>query len=211
MSVLDYCKQLYLFTPHERNVINILIKEYVDISKQMFDYLKYINIDDVQFYWYKDKNEDVLGGFHNLSYDPKTKKYAIYINMFFEYDNRGDAFDIISMCLGTILHQLKHFSQLKQFGYLLYGVLQLPIIRNYTIQTSAYKISDYVDSLNISAKLIVREHIYLKAKYNISDYNLNENEKKIITIIKDKKVNIQEIRKHKQLFTYKLIELWLDK
>ena len=50
MSVLDYCKQLYLFTPHERNVINILIKEYIDTSKQMFDYLKYINIDDVQFY-----------------------------------------------------------------------------------------------------------------------------------------------------------------
>jgi hypothetical protein len=94
--------------------------------------------------------------------------------MFFEYDYKGDAFDVISICFGTILHELKHYWQLKNYGCVLYGLLQLPIIRNYTIEKSAYQISDYVTSLKISERIICKECVYLKAKYNVSNNNLNK-------------------------------------
>lgn len=210
MSVLDYTKQLYLFTPYEVNVIKILIQQYINKNSKIFTYLNEIDLNQVQFFWYKDSNENVLGGFHILSYDPKVCKYAIYINMFFEYENKGDQFDVISLALGTILHQLKHYHQLKTLGYFWYGLLQLPIIRNYTIEPAAYKISDYINVLKLQNRITLKQKIYLKIKYNVSDNYLSKRQLKIINEIKNKNIDIQKFRHHQDLFTYKLIELWLQ-
>lgn len=209
MSILDYCKQLYLFTPYEYEVIQMLIKEYIDGKTNLFDYLKQIDLNEIQFYWYRDSNEDVLGGFHSLSYDPKTKKYAIYINMFFQEVKLKNSIDTIALCLDTILHELKHFYQLKRYGFFVYGILQLPIIRQFTIEKSADKISDCVCSLKIPTLLNIREIIFLKVKYNINAYYLNDKEKEIIALIQNKHVDLNEFRQNVKLISYRQIEEYL--
>jgi hypothetical protein len=40
MSILDYTKQLYLFTPYECDTIRIFIDEYINTNSEMFSYLK---------------------------------------------------------------------------------------------------------------------------------------------------------------------------
>lgn len=209
MSVLDYTKQLYLFSPLEYNIIKMFIAEYINTKSEMFKYLTKFDLNEVQIFWYKDSNDDNLGGFHSLSYDSQNKKYAIYINLFFDH-NSYNSFDIMFLCFDTILHELKHYHQLKTYGWLLYMFLQLPIVRNYTIEKSAHDISNFVQKMNLSSKMILRQYIYLKAKYNVSDCYLNKEEQKIIETIKNKNVDIETIRHHQELFTYNLIELWLQ-
>lgn len=201
MSVLDYCKQLRLFSSYENQIIELLIKQYANKSP-MFDYLKKINLNKIQFYWYCDSDENVMGGFHLYGKDFKTAKYPIYLNDIYEirYNFLNDYNKIFMAIIGvfdTILHELKHYSQLQNFGYIIYNILQLPYIRNFTIEKQAYKISDYIYNLNLYGKTSNVDIFFLKIKYNINIEYFNSQQK----ILKEK---IQQKHLTKQYFENKL-------
>lgn len=190
MSVLDYCKQLKLFSSYENQIIELLIKQYA-IKSPMFDYLNKINLNKIQFYWYCDSDADVMGGFHLYGKDYKTEKYAIYLNDLYQlrYNFLNDynkVFMAVTGVFDTILHELKHYSQLQQYGYILYNILQLPYIRNFTIEKSAYEISDYIYGLNLFGKISDSDIFFLKMKYNVNIEYFNSKEKQLKQKIEQK-------------------------
>ena len=177
MSVIDYCKNVRLFSIDQEKAVIALTKQY--FSGGLFRFQIQQVLKQVQLYWYRDSNQNNLGGFHMLSKDPKSKKYAIYINWFFdtskdfgnsELDNPfflQNIFGRISCVLGTILHQLTHYMQFKQLGWK-YFVLQLPILRNYTIQYQAYAISKLVQDDERFRQMNVLDQFCLKVKYKFN-------------------------------------------
>lgn len=185
MSVLDYTKNLKLFTPFEYFCINMFIKEYVDTSDPLFAYLNVVKPQDVEIYWYKDSNSQILGGFHLISgLNSKNGKYAIYINNIFEVneldiiDPYANQFDYVYMTMPTILHELKHYSQYLIYGKLIYMILQLPIIRQYTIEKQAYKVSNYMEQ-KLEGTLSLSSMLKLKMKYKCSQMYFNKRQLQI--------------------------------
>lgn len=185
MSVFDYMKELTLFDNYENKVIKMLIDELNLYQHYDFKFLNEINLNNVEFFWYKDSNDQVLGGYHFLSYDYTNKKYAIYINKIFQYnsnENNTSAFyqkmNNIILVFPILLHQLCHYWQAKKYPYL-YFILQLPIIRDYTIQKQAYRISDYLYSNNWIQFLGIKDLIKLKQKYNFQECYYDEIQKKL--------------------------------
>lgn len=214
MSVLDYCGKLALFTDYQLDVVKMLIKQYIDTNTQMFGYLKEVNLQKVQIFWYADSNQDVLGGFHLFSYSIKNGKYAIYINDFFSQNGnirRNHSVGEISMVLQTILHELKHFWQKEKMGWLLYFVLQFPIIRQFTIQKSARQISKCVADMNIGGNLTTTRQFILKCKYNLNNLYLTNEQLNLKDYLVIKKVDWDQLYNNKRLITLKSIKQFVEK
>lgn len=185
MSIINYCEKLKMFSSYQISVVKLLTKQFMQK-----DNILSFNIDQalnqVQIYWYKDSNDDNLGGFSAIGKDIKTKKWSIYVNNIFttkelfgqEQQNYGMVFTQVSLVLNTILHELTHYYQYKK-NPVMYYVLQLPFIRNYTIQAQAYAVSDYVNNHTQLNGLNMVDELCLKIKYNIADFYLNEKERQI--------------------------------
>ena len=143
MSIFDYCKDLKLFDDYELSVIEMFIKEYnmYEINETIF--LKDINIrKDVELFWYRDGNDNVLGGFHALS--PR----AVYIDIPPSTNDKKAPYTgkmgRIIYRLPVIIHELCHFYQMKKLGPVLYFIVSLPLIRNFTIEKQAYLVEDKI-------------------------------------------------------------------
>ena len=184
MSVFNYTKNLTLFDNYDVQIIKMIISQLNLENKNLFSFLKEINIDDLQFFWYTDNNSDVLGGFHYLSYDFKKHKYAIYLNRFFNEDEQLSYFNKMThiiLAIPTIIHELYHYWQSIKYFYI-YWFLQLPLIRNFTIQKHAYLLSQYLYQNNFIQNLSIKQQVKLKCKYNISKIYFDQFEKKILQI-----------------------------
>ena len=69
-------------------------------------------------------------------------------------------------------------------------LLQLPIIRDFTIEKEAYAISDYIDKLNIIEKFTQIREFLFKIKYNFQEsYFFTKNEKTLRKIFIQQKLN----------------------
>lgn len=205
MSVIDYCKKLSMFSNCQLQVIKILIQQYLN-NDETFAYLKDINLNQVQFFWYKDSNQDVLGGFHFFGYSSKNQKYAIYINdVFNQQHNNTNAFSFVQLVFQTIVHELKHYWQMKKFGWVLYFVLQMPVIRQFTIQRQAKKVSQKIIDMKMS-NLNTVEQFILKIKYNISTIYLSEQEKKLKQLIKQKNIDVVSLYQKQKFYSLRALE-----
>lgn len=178
MSVFDYTKKLILFSPYELNVIQMIIQELELKKMDMFKFLNEIDLNEVEFFWYKDSSEDNLGGFYFLS------RNAIYINHCGMKDqvDENDYYNLMNhiiIVFGTIMHELCHYWQCKK-NPLLYFVLQFPVLRDYTIEKQAYEISDYLKNNNKFNNLGFIELIKMKQKYHFSENYFSEKQKKIL-------------------------------
>jgi hypothetical protein len=177
MTIKDYCGPLQMFEAYDINIINMIIEEMSLIDNQMFSWLNDINIGrDVEFFWYNDSNDNVLGGFHMLS------KNVIYINL---GNNKNELYldrsSNITKCLPTIVHELKHYYQRKKLGLVLYGICQLPFVRNFTIEVSTNKISDYLcNAINTIIGMSIRDFAKLKVKYKFPKWQFDDIEKKLL-------------------------------
>lgn len=177
MTILDYCGPLSMLESYEIKIMQMLVEELNLSDEKMFSFLKKIDIArDIEYFYYDDKNDNVLGGFHAPS------KNVIYLNlngMLNEtYVQRANN---VVMMFPTILHELCHYYQRKKMGMILYGLCQLPIIRRVTIEVSAYKISDYlykrIEEIN---KMTPLDFAMLKVKHKFSKWQYDAFEKSIL-------------------------------
>lgn len=178
MSVFDYTKELILFNSYEIKVIQMMIQELKLKEKPEFKFLNEIDLNEVEFFWYKDSSDDNLGGFYLFS------KNAIYINHCgMKNDEINDGYlssmNHIIIVFGTIIHELCHYWQFKS-NPVLYFILQFPIIRDYTIEKQAYKISNYLQENNIFKNLGIEDLVKMKKKYNFSKNYYDEIQKKFL-------------------------------
>ena len=171
MTILDYCGPLQMLDAYDIKVIELMIEELGLKSNKMFNFLNKIDLyNDVEFFYYDDKNDDVLGGFHSPS------RNVIYLNLNGQQNetNTQKMNNVIAL-FPTIIHELCHFYQRKKYGMIIYGLLQLPFIRRFTIETTAYKISDYITPLSDEYfRKSMTELAELKLKYNFQKYQYDK-------------------------------------
>jgi len=163
MSILDYTKNLTLFDSYEIRLIEMMIEE-LDLEETddcMF--LEEINLSEVEIYWYSDSSENVMGGFHMLG------KNALYINReyfgAYETESYVQKMLYVVSAFPTIIHELCHYWQFKSHP-ILYFFLQLPKIRDFTIEKQAYRISDYLEANSKFNNMSIKELTECKKKYN---------------------------------------------
>lgn len=223
MSVLNYTKNLKLFDNYEYHCINAFIKEYIDTSDPLFAFLNVLKPQDVQIYWYHDSNENVLGGYHLLS-GFMNNKYAIYINDIFEdtdiqqtekQDENyismfNNSMDKVYLTFPTIIHELKHYSQFQIYGKLIYGILQLPIIRQFTIEKEAYKLSDILQKKLQNASLGGADNLILKIKYKFPQIYFNKRQLQIKKILDKNNITWDKIPKDFGMTNYIIQKLQQD-
>ena len=178
MSVLDYMKDIQLFDSYQLKTIQMVIEQLKLKQNKMFSFLDDIDLNQIQFFWYSDSEEDVLGGFHFPSGN------AIYINrncycdcnLKLHYTAKTNR---IIAAFPVIMHEIYHYWQFVTFS-LIYIFLQLPLIRQFTIQVNAYKISDYLYDNNTLINLSPKEIVLLKQKYNFDINYYDERQKKMM-------------------------------
>lgn len=112
-------------------------------------------------------------------------------NDFFENDGYDRfAFDRVLIMLSSIIHEAYHYYQHKHVYKSKYFFLQLPIIRNFSIEKEAYAISDYIDKLNLIEKFNQLRECLLKIKYNFQEsYFFNKDEKELRKIFIQQNLN----------------------
>lgn len=175
MSVIDYTRNLKLFDSYDRRFLEMMINEYKLKDNTLFDYLNDIDLDDVDIYWYEDSDPQVLGGFHMISQN------VIYLNIQNKTENEKTKYitkgNNVIMSFPTIMHELCHYWQFQK-NRLTYLFLQLPIVRDYTIEKQAYKISDYLDDHNDLLCKSVKDIANLKKEYGFPQNQFDELQKK---------------------------------
>lgn len=177
MTILDYCGPLEMLEAYDIKIIQMLIDELELKDLKMFSFLRKIDISrDVEYFYYDDKSDNVLGGFHSPS------KNVIYLNLNgAPNDTYMQRANNVVMMFPTILHELCHYYQRKKMGIILYGFCQLPLIRRITIEVSAYKISDYlgkeIEKIN---KMTPFDFTMLKVKHKFSKWQYDAFEKRIL-------------------------------
>jgi hypothetical protein len=177
MTILDYCGPLQMLESYEFKIINMLIEELHLKGNELFKFIEKIDIyRDVEYFYYDDKDGNVLGGFHAPS------KNVIYLNLDGKknetYTQRAS--NLIFM-FPTIMHELCHYYQRKKLGLIVYGLCQLPIVRRATIEVSAYKISEYLfEETKKYAGMSTKDFAMLKKKYKFSKYEFDDFEKKLL-------------------------------
>lgn len=177
MTILDYCGPLSMLESYEIKIIQMLVEELNLSDEKMFSFLKKIDIvRDIEYFYYDDKNDNVLGGFHAPS------KNVIYLNLNgMPNETYMQRANNVIMMFPTIMHELCHYSQRKKFGCLIYGILQMPIIRRYTIEVSAYKISDYLDKkIEEISRMSILNFAVLKMKHKFSKWQYDQFEKRML-------------------------------
>lgn len=136
MSVLDY-RENEAFSDYERRVVSMFMEEYC--HGEDFRFLEDVDIDGVDMRWYSDRSEKVLGGFYYFQGN------RIYLNR--EYARSCDTgtwagrMNRVCLMFPVIIHELCHYWQSRHYG-LLYLLLQIPVIREFTIETQAYRIQN---------------------------------------------------------------------
>jgi hypothetical protein len=177
MTILDYCGPLEMLEAYDVKIIQMLIDELGLKDIKMFSFLRKIDISrDVEYFYYDDKNDNILGGFHTPS------KNVIYLNLNgMVNDTYIQRANNVVMMFPTILHELCHYYQRKKMGMILYGLCQLPFIRRATIEVSAYKISDYLDKrIEEINKMTPFDFTMLKVKHKFSKWQYDKFEKRIL-------------------------------
>lgn len=173
MSVFDYKTGLEGFSIYELQICQMLIDKMVDFNDPDFSYLKETGLGDVKIYWYSDSNPQVLGGFYLLS------RNHLYINREFvsyaDLDTWSGKAYRIAMVFPTIIHEMCHFWQFREYG-LLYLLMQLPVVREFAIERQANRISDKlfekVGTLIGSPTAIAK----MKKEYGFPECNFDESE-----------------------------------
>lgn len=195
MQIIDYSKNLRRFNNLELSILDALIKE-VLLKDSIFNFLKEIDIvKNFDILWYYDNNGKALAGYQ------MCMNKTIYVSCgmfcgkdpadFFNNDGYDRfAFDRVLIMLSSIIHEAYHYYQHKHVYKAKYFFLQLPIIRNFSIEKEAYAISDYIDKLNLLEKFNQLRECLLKIKYNFQEsYFFNKDEVKLREILLSQKLD----------------------
>lgn len=135
MSVFDY-RNAVEFTDYETCVLRMLVYEYC--YDRTFDFLDDIDLDEIRLFWYEDRNPDVLGGYYFLCSN------RIFLN---KGAVQGDPstwagrLERVVAMFPVIMHEMVHYWQRRRYG-LLYVLLQIPFVRDITIERNAYAVQD---------------------------------------------------------------------
>ena len=195
MQIIDYTKKLRRFNTLELSVLDALIKEYLE-KDSLFDFLKEIDLTNTfDILWYYDSNAKAMAGYHMLM------DKAIYVACNFcggedpKLIIEKDGYDMFAVTrviimFSSIIHEAYHYYQHKYVYKSKFILLQLPIIRDFTIEKEAYAISDYIDKLNIIEKFTQIREFLFKIKYNFQEsYFFTKNEKTLRKIFIQQKLN----------------------
>ena len=123
--ILSFSKYNTQFTAGERQRTMVLLQE-AGVS----EYYASVN-----FAWNDMLGKDAIGCFYPFT--PNT----IYVTSSFKFDCNSEGFKKL---IGPIGHELKHREQFKTFK-LLYFLLSMPIIRNFTIEPSAIEVATKIN------------------------------------------------------------------
>lgn len=163
MSVFDYRENME-FTEYEYRLVKMFIAEFCHGIE--YDFLDEIDIDEVKMYWYKDSSPDVLGGFYYF------QSNRIYLNQTFASNCNlltwHGRMNRVAMMFPTIVHELCHYWQSKSFG-IFYLFLQLPIIREVTIERHAYVIQDLLYERSELVGGSVEQYAKMKKRHGFED------------------------------------------
>lgn len=133
-----------------------------------------IDISKLNFYWCNDMTDSnfILGAWNPLFYN------NIYLKYFDKSKLTGNKYKDellydfhFGLIIPTVFHEIYHKYQCKKYTLLLYAILALPFWREYTIEKSAYKISD-----DASDWLMVLDEEKFKEEFNklhLDFYGLN--------------------------------------
>ena len=194
MQILDYTKKLRRFNALELSILDALIKEYLE-KDSVFDFLKEIDIvKNFDILWYYDSNGKAMAGYHLLM--DKT----IYVACNFcgsdpQYIINEDGYDMFAVSrvitmFSSIIHEAYHYYQHKHVYKSKYILLQLPIIRDLTIEKEAYAISDYIDKLKLLETFNQLRECLFKIKYNFQEsYFFTREEKELRKIFIQQNLN----------------------
>ena len=177
MSIIDYTKKLTMFDSYDIQIIEMIIKQLKLKENSDFAFLNEISLSEVQFYWYTDSDKNILGGFHLFSFN------VIYINEVnwnitqeLKYTNKAQK---IIQVFPIIIHELCHYWQFKK-NPIVYLFLQLPFIRDWTIEKQTYKIQDYLHQNNVFTGMNIKQVAEMKKKYNFAPIWFDEKQLKFI-------------------------------
>ena len=124
-----------------------ILNKYFDLYKnsELGEWFEDIDTSKLTFYWCKGMNNEnqVLGAWNPLFYN------SIYLKWFDRSKLTGNEIldetkydSHFSLVIPTVLHEIYHRHQCDTYTLIPYSILALPFWREYTIETSAYKISD---------------------------------------------------------------------
>lgn len=100
-------------------------------------FLKSLDIENITIYWCKTLTlERGILGFYNI-FTPTS----IYILQYSHCKN---------FLVSTCVHELYHMYQHKKYGTFLYSILNIPFIREFTLEKGARKKEVYCDSVFVS-------------------------------------------------------------
>ena len=173
MSVLDYAGTIYCMSPYQRMMAGVMLEELLEGEDSgLFSYLDDVSLDDMDIYWYFDRDWDVLGGFYYLSGN------CMYLNVngigscwgtdgvdlrYLPFDRQDG---LVLSALPTMMHELRHYWQSRKYWWA-YPLLQLPVVREFTIEKAAYAVSDRLydligekfDSAGSVAEMKIRRNV----------------------------------------------------
>lgn len=136
MSVFDYRNSVE-FTEYEYRLVRMFISEFCHGIE--FEFIDEIDLDELKMYWYEDRSEDVLGGFYYL------QRNRIYLNSLFADGCSRMTWigrmNRVAMMFPTIVHEMCHYWQSRKL-WIFYLFLQIPGIRDITIERQAYAVQD---------------------------------------------------------------------
>ncbi|OGV52014.1 MAG: hypothetical protein A2017_05585 [Lentisphaerae bacterium GWF2_44_16] len=94
--------------------------------------LKNIDWDKVQFYWNSDMKIPVIACFSQ--WHPDKIFLCAYAKVY-------------SMLIGSTVHEFVHMAQMKRYGFFLYTLLNIPFLREWTLEREARKYESLTETL----------------------------------------------------------------
>jgi len=149
-------------TDTEREKILYYINKYKETNNS--NWLNSLDLSKINFYWCKDITDEnnVLGAWNPLFYND------IYVKSIDKSKLNGNKFNDqlvydfhFGLIIPTIFHELYHKYQCKKYTLPIYALLAIPLWREYTIEKSAYKISD-----NASDWIMILDEENFKKEFN---------------------------------------------
>lgn len=130
-------------TDAEKDIIISYISAYKDTN--FGQWIINLDLSKINYYWCKDMTDqnNVLGAWNPLFYN------NIYLKYFDKSKLTGNKYKDqliydfhFGLIIPTVFHEMYHKYQCQKFTLPIYAILAFPIWREYTIEPSAYKISD---------------------------------------------------------------------
>lgn len=127
------------------NILKLMIEKYKSTDSGNWMNNININIDKLQFYWCNSMTDEnnVLGSWSMFLYN------KIFIKAFDKTSLTGNnQLDKLKyeghfkLIIPTMLHEIYHRYQCQKLTFPIYALVSFPIIREFTIEPPAYKISD---------------------------------------------------------------------